>query len=190
MLAGSHILAGAAIYRLAEDKPWWVRWPAVVGGGFMSHFVLDSMTTYHMVYGTKGMPWDNTWWPACNVAYILVQAFAVSILWGATAAEGKTKLTMILPPALLSGLWAWLCWDAEYFIGSHWLHLTSATSWAPRLIHDASHNPWTGLWEVGLVVGLLALIWRAYGSQRETSRDAAGVHSDGGNLRGAVGRPE
>ncbi len=168
MLAGTHILAGAAIYRLAEDKPAWVRWPCVIGGGFLSHYVLDSVASYHSIYA-------HNWY---NVAYIAIQAFAVG--------------TILLDwRALLAGAWAWLSWDWERVAGVNILHGGSST-WAPRYFSECSSNPWTGLWEVALVLGLaiLAVKWRGYGSEREARAHAAGVRGDGRNLRGAVGRPE
>lgn len=160
MLAGTHIVVGAGIYQLVERKPRWMRWVAVIAGGFFSHYVLDSMTTYHSVYGSRLWPWDNNWWPWHNVAYIDVQIVAVFAIWfiGALEARGWKRL---LPPMFLSGLWAWLCWDGERIFGVTWLHVQSIQTWAPRALSGFSRNPWTGLWEVGLVVALIVIIFMA-----------------------------
>ncbi len=160
MLAGTHIVFGAAIYRLAESKPWWIRWPAVVAGGFGSHYLLDSITTYHSVYGSRFWPWDNHWWPWYNIALIAVQVLAVCMVWLIGALEGRSW-SIIRPTMLLSGLWAWLSWDWERMFGVGWLHVGSAQTWAPRPA-EWSRNPWTALWEVGLVLVLVVLIskWR------------------------------
>lgn len=148
MLAGTHILTGAAIYRLSEGKPWWIRWPAVIGGGFLSHYMLDSMASYHDM---------NAWfhWPMCG--FVAIQAFAVG--------------TILLDwRALASGLWAWLSWDWERLAGVNILH-GGCSSWAPRYFSECSSNPWTGLWEVALVLGLAILVWR----WRDEAADRDGV---------------
>lgn len=170
MLGGTHIVVGGWIYRAAEGRPWWVRWPAVALGGFASHYFLDSIATYHSVYGTELWPWDNHWWPWYNVAFIIVQILAVCAVWSIGGFEGK-GWKAVMPPMLLSGLWAWLSWDAERFMGSTWLHVEAAQTWAPRALSAFSRNPWTGLWEVGLVLGLIALvIWKAPRSAEERAR--------------------
>ncbi len=140
MLAGTHIVVGACIYRVVEDRPWWLRWPAVVVGGFASHFFLDSIATYHSVYGTRLWPWDNHWWPWHNIAFIALQIAAVGAVWlfGALDAKGWRA---VMPPMLLAGLWAWLCWDSERFFGSTWLHVESSLTWAPRALSASAEAP-------------------------------------------------
>ena len=186
MLAGTHVVAGAWIYRVAEGKPWWVRWPAVVMGGFASHYFLDSIATYHSVYGTRLWPWDNHWWPWYNEAFISVQILAVCAVWIIGGVDGK-GWRAIMPPLLLSGLWAWLCWDAERFFGVTWLHVQSAQTWAPRALEAFSRNPWTGLWEVGLVVWLIALTWRSPARAGAPARAPVLRDRLGGRLKPSLG---
>ena len=139
---------GAAIYRLAEQKPLWLRIPLVITGGFVSHYILDSVASYH-----KSFP--DTWYGG---VLLLIQMIAVLILWFTSAAKVKHTWQMIMPPELLAGLWAWLSWDWERIVGSNWLHLDSCKTWAPRFFSECSSNPWTALWEVALVVGLTILV--------------------------------
>ncbi len=148
MLAGTHILVGAAIYRLAENKPGWVKVPAVLFGGFASHYLLDSVASYHRL--------GDNWY---DLALTGVQIAAVTITWLTGALEAK-GWQIFAPPMLLSGLWAWLSWDWERVFRLTWLHLDSCKTWAPRFFSECSSNPWTALWEVGLVVGLASLLWR------------------------------
>jgi len=64
-------------------------------------------------------------------------------------------MTRLLP--LASGLWAWLSWDWERIAGVSFAHGASQT-WAPRYFSECSDEPWTALWEVGLIVGLTVMI--------------------------------
>ncbi len=149
MLAATHMMAGTAIYRLAEGKPWHLRWPAVIAGGFASHYILDSVASYHRLPG-------GSW---ITVGLVAVQVAAVWALWYTSAVRAKRTWQIVVPPELLAGLWAWLSWDWERIVGWNHLHLDSCQTWAPRYFSECSANPWTALWEVGLVAGMAILLW-------------------------------
>ena len=68
MLAGTHILIGVLIWEMSPG-PWWVRVPLSVAGGYVSHYVLDSVATYHDC-------WPDSW---VDVALVWVQMGCVAI---------------------------------------------------------------------------------------------------------------
>lgn len=145
MLVGTHILAGVALWELSPRKLW-MKIPVVVGGGYLSHYVLDSMATYQRLRGDE--------WA---FIYSLIQALAVLIAWWVVIHRAKHRWDSIFPPAMLSGLWAFLCWDYErVLLDKNYIHW--AYSFQPRYLGDCSANPWTGLWEVALVAGLLVML--------------------------------
>jgi hypothetical protein len=138
------MLAGGAMWKFSPRK-WWLKIPAVICGGYLSHYMLDSMSTYQRLRG------DN--WA---LIYTLIQVVAALVAWWVVAHQAKYRWDAICPPAMLSGLWAFGCWDWERALGKNYIHW--AFNWMPRYLGDCSSNPWTGFWEVALVVGLLVMI--------------------------------
>jgi hypothetical protein len=74
MLAGTHLLAGVAIYEFSPG-PWWLRLPLVGVGGYASHYLLDSAASYHRC-------WPDSWG---DVGLLWVQAACVSVVLGVMA---------------------------------------------------------------------------------------------------------
>jgi hypothetical protein len=104
MFAGSHFLGGAGIDRLAEGKPAWIKWPAVIGGGFLSHYVLDSVACYHAM---TAQTWENA-----VLADVQIAAVASYLVSCALTREWK---------GIASGFWAWMSWDWERVFDVNWL---------------------------------------------------------------------
>ena len=112
MWASSHVAVGVAIYEGVKDKPRWVKWPVVVVGGFISHWLLDSIGVYHDL----DTPFAK-----------LIAALAgccIALLWWLSSRQyqGWQK---ILPPPMISGAIAWLIWDYEWIFplgDNRWLH--------------------------------------------------------------------
>lgn len=80
MLAGTHILIGVLIWEMSPG-PWWVRVPLSVAGGYVSHYVLDSVATYHDC-------WPDSWW---DVGLVWVQMACVGVVIGTIAARRRER---------------------------------------------------------------------------------------------------
>ena len=78
MLAGTHLLAGIAIWEFSPG-PWWVRVPVSLVGGYVSHYVLDSVSSYHQ-------SWPDSWG---DVALVWAQMACVAIVIAAIAARRR-----------------------------------------------------------------------------------------------------
>jgi hypothetical protein len=130
MWVGAHLLAGATVYEVVRRKPLWAKVSLALAGGFVSHWVLDEIGAYHGLHG----PW---WYWGILIG---VHVLAVS----AIVRKGRWYL--------LSGLWAWLCWDFEWILGSQgrWIHLSGIF---PRYIRDVY-----ALDSLGIQVGLMVIL--------------------------------
>ncbi len=150
MFLSTHVAAGAAVYLAVRDRRWYVKYPVVLLGGFISHYVLDSVISYHE------MPLD-TWWGLSLLAFQIVCLMAI---WYTAADRAQIRWQVFWPPEILSGLWAWLSWDWEWIFGIHWLHLEACRNWAPRYFSRCSPEPLTVLWEVAILALLTAYLTR------------------------------
>ena len=110
MWAASHVTIGAVIYESVEDEPRWLKWPLVVIGGFISHWLLDSVGVYHDLDELK-------WY---NLLFILFNVIVIIGLWWLAARRYSSLLYKILPPHILAGLIAWFIWDLEWVMPSWW----------------------------------------------------------------------
>jgi hypothetical protein len=124
MWIASHVGVGSLIYETVKDEPKWAKWSVVVAGGFVSHWVLDEVSTYHTLS-------FNHWY---DIMFIALNAVSVSLIWWSSG-RGLTGRARLLPPQFLAGLIAWLIWDWEWFAGSQgrWIHLSGIF---PRYVRD------------------------------------------------------
>jgi hypothetical protein len=127
MWIASHIGVGSLIYEAVKDEPKWAKWSLVVAGGFVSHWVLDEIGTYHVVS-------LQHWY---DILFIAVNAVSVGLMWWASG-RGLTGRARLLPPQFLAGLIAWLIWDWEWLAGSqgHWIHHAQVNDAFPRYVRD------------------------------------------------------
>ena len=110
MWAASHVTIGAVIYESVEDEPRWLKWPLVVIGGFVSHWLLDSVGVYHDLS-------DLRWY---DVLFIFFNVVAIIGLWLLAGRRFSGLYYKILPPHMLAGLLAWFMWDLEWVMPSWW----------------------------------------------------------------------
>jgi hypothetical protein len=80
MLAGTHIVCGIAIYE-ATERLGWLRLPLVLGGGYVSHYLLDSAASYHQ-------SWPDS---LVDVGLLWVQMACVAIVIGAIVARRRAR---------------------------------------------------------------------------------------------------
>ena len=139
MLIATHFLFGTAIYKLSNGLPNWIRILLILVGGFVSHFMLDSLSVYH--------EFDPT--TILGIELTIIQILAIGLMWFSTGKWLSWKI--------LAGLWAFLCWDFEWILPRHYLHLEAVNSWAPRAFAHGATNIYTVLWEVCIIVGLTLL---------------------------------
>ena len=78
MLAGTHILAGIAIWEFSPG-PWWARLPVAAVGGYVSHYILDSVASYHRC---------DSW---ADVGLIWVQMACCAVVIGAMASRRRAR---------------------------------------------------------------------------------------------------
>ncbi len=124
MWIASHVGVGSLIYEAVKNEPKWAKWSVVVAGGFVSHWVLDEIGTYHAL----GL------YHSYDILFIALNAVSMSLMWWSSG-RGLTGRARVLPPQFLAGLIAWLIWDWEWFAGSQgrWIHLSGIF---PRYVRD------------------------------------------------------
>lgn len=107
MWASSHVAVGIAIYEGVKDRPRWVKWPVVVAGGFISHWLLDSIPIYHDI--------DTPL--AKSVA--VTAGCCIALLWWLSSRQYH-GWQRILSPQMIAGAIAWLIWDYEWIFPLGW----------------------------------------------------------------------
>jgi hypothetical protein len=127
MWIASHVGVGSLIYEAVKDEPKWAKWSMVVAGGFVSHWMLDEIGTYHVIS-------LQHWY---DILFIAVNTISVCLMWWVSG-RGLTGWARLLPPQFLSGLIAWLIWDWEWLAGSHgyWIHHAQVNNAFPRYARD------------------------------------------------------
>ena len=149
MWIASHVGVGSLIHEAVKDEPKWAKWSVVIAGGFVSHWVLDEISTYHTIS-------LQHWY---DILFIALNTVSVALMWWSSG-RGLTGRARLLPPQFLAGLIAWLIWDWEWFAGSHgrWMHL----NWFPRYVSDIYKLDSSAI-QVSLIVMLTVVVvkpWR------------------------------
>ena len=131
MWASSHVAIGVAIYEGVKDKPRWVKWPTVAVGGFISHWLLDSIPIHHDL--------DTPF--AKSVA--VLTGCSIALLWWLSSRKYQ-GWQRILPPPMIAGAIAWLIWDYEWIFPlgwNRWLHFWVLSKTAAGMVRPAeSHS--------------------------------------------------
>jgi len=104
----SHICMGAVLYEGTKAERKWLCWLLVCIGGFVSHWLLDSVPVVHTLE-ILPKPW---------LGLILFWNFAaVAGLWWLCTLRKRRFRKLIPPNHILAGLVAWLIWDIEHLFG-------------------------------------------------------------------------
>lgn len=137
MIAG-HPVLGAVTYKALGDRPVWLKWLLVIPAGFVTHWILDSVISYHSYS-------FNCWYDCLivgvNIGSMILLAFFLlrnkgwSGMWN-----------------LLAAIWFWIVWDWDHIFGGMFLHKTDHAILA-RYFATQSPDPWS-------VVLELCFVWK------------------------------